>query len=184
MNYLFDLDNTLIEEDEYLFEAYAAIAKVYKFDVNEMIEVYLNEGREWLFDKMIGRHGGEKKEYLRILRTVRLPEKLQIYPDMLQLMKSIINGRNRIFVVTNGNLTQQVNKVRQTDWQGLKITFIYASIIFPKPDKRLFDYMKKKYDLRESDTVMIGDSETDRQFSINSNIKFYACIKNGSPVLE
>jgi phosphoglycolate phosphatase-like HAD superfamily hydrolase len=40
MNYLFDLDNTLIEEDEYLFDAYAAIAKVYKFDVNEMIEVY------------------------------------------------------------------------------------------------------------------------------------------------
>jgi HAD superfamily hydrolase (TIGR01549 family) len=185
MTYLFDLDNTLIDENEYLFEAYAAIAAKYKFDVNEMIELYLNEGREWLFDKMIGRYGGDKKEYLRILRTVHLEYQLQIYPAMFELLEKINVKGNRIFIVTNGNLAQQINKIRQTDWNGIRksITFIYANIIYPKPDVRLWYYLKNKYDLREKETVMIGDSEVDKQFSINSNIQFYALNQNGQAIL-
>jgi len=176
MTYLIDLDNTLIDENEYLFEAYAEIAKTYKFDVNEMIEMYLNEGRQWLFDKMIGRHGGKIKDYLRILRSVKLEYELEINPEMIDLLRGITR-KGRVFVVTNGNVIQQINKVRQTNWLGLKdkLIFIYANKVYPKPDKRLFLYLKDKYNLRESECIMIGDSETDRQFAINSNIKFQLC---------
>lgn len=177
MTYLIDLDNTLIDENEYLFQAYEEIARKNNFDVNIMIEIFMNEGRDYLFDKMIARFGGKLKDYLYTLRTVKLLDKLEVYPVMVNLLNKIIKKKERIFVVTNGNQIQQINKVRQTDWNGLDkhITFIYADMIYPKPDRRLFNWLRDKYIIR--DAIMVGDSKIDHKFAINSSIQFIQ-IKN------
>ena len=175
--YLFDLDNTIIDEREYLFAVYSKIAKNVLIDNNEFINLFLNEGRERIFDKIIKRHKFPEiylQDFLYILRNIKLQQKLLIFPSIFDLLKNLTIINKKIIIVTNGNVTQQQNKIDQIDWQGIEhnIHFVLANLISPKPDVRLFNYLKKTFYLFEKETIMVGDSEIDEEFARNSNISF------------
>lgn len=176
MNYLFDLDNTLINEETYLLVTYRRIAELNNLNVKDLFDLYHKEGKDYIFQKMktcfcIEQNIDQLKE---IQRTIQLKGKMTIPNRILDYLTDKISFQNKIFVVTNGNILQQMNKVRQTEWHGLDqfITFVYANMIYPKPDARLYLYLKKKYNLLNAQTIMIGDSEIDKQFAKNSKIKF------------
>jgi HAD superfamily hydrolase (TIGR01549 family) len=76
-------------------------------------------------------------------------------------------------VITNGNPQQQKNKIKQINWQGLdsKIRFILANEFIPKPNPGSF----KETNIKQtelSQTVYIGDSNTDEEFAANIGIAF------------
>jgi phosphoglycolate phosphatase-like HAD superfamily hydrolase len=176
--YFFDLDNTLIDETEYLFAAYIKIAEEVSLPKNELINLFLNEGRVRLFNKIIERNrlpDACLQNFLYSLRNVKLPHKLVIFPNILELLKKLTILNKNIFIVTNGNVVQQKNKIDQIDWQGIdnNFHFVFANLITPKPSVDLFNYLKKEYCLIEQETIMIGDSETDGEFARNSNISFH-----------
>ncbi len=175
--YLFDLDNTLIDETQYLFAVYSKIAKDVSLDKNEFINLFLNEGRDKLFNKIIKRNKLPDtclQDFLYTLRNIKLPHKLVIFPSIFDLLKKLTILNKNILVVTNGNVNQQKNKIDQIDWQGIEndIQFVLANLIAPKPSMKLFNYLKKEYCLIEQETIMIGDSITDEEFARNSNISF------------
>jgi phosphoglycolate phosphatase-like HAD superfamily hydrolase len=175
--YLFDLDNTIIDETQYLFAAYDKIANDFSLSKEEFIHIFLNEGRENLFNKIISRNNLPEEclsDFLNILRTIILSKQINIYPKILKLLNDLLSLNKSIIVVTNGNAIQQKNKIQQTDWQGLEteINFVLADLVFPKPSKSLFKYLKEEFQLEEKFTLMIGDSATDEEFAKNSNIAF------------
>lgn len=183
--YLFDLDNTIYDENHYLFEVYKRIAQRIEMqttiDSDSILEDikfhFLNSGRENLFNSIIVKYNLDNKsldEFLLILRTIQLDFKLEIFQAVEHFIIKLLEHKKKILVVTNGNQNQQKNKIAQINWKGLDnhIQFVLAEEIERKPSKELFKYIKKKYKLEESESLMIGDSETDSKFAENSNIEF------------
>jgi putative hydrolase of the HAD superfamily len=183
--YLFDLDNTIYNENQYLFEVYKKIALTiekgtsldHKSILDDMKFHFLNFGRENIFNSIIVKYNlksNSMDEFLKILRTLRLGFKLEIFPEIEQLIFQLLEYKKRILVVTNGNLNQQKNKIDQINWKELEnhLQFVLADEIERKPSPELFKYIKEKYKLEESESLMIGDSDIDKKFADNSNIEF------------
>ena len=182
---VFDLDNTLIPETDYLFRAYEEISYFIEknFFIDRMkIDSYLkNEfiknGRSKLFDNMLRNfniHDVEMTSILDILRTVKLREKIQLIDSMKLILESLIKNKIPYVVFTNGNVDQQKNKVENIRWKGLRPDVIYANEIKPKPDTISFStyLLKNKIKICEHEILMIGDSEFDQLFAENFGCDF------------
>ncbi len=103
-----------------------------------MMKIHREEGREKLFDKFLSRSGIGMdicRNALIILRGFNPEKQIELSPKTEAILRSTIEKNKQIFVLTNGNLYQQKNKIRNLLWKGLdkKITFIMANEIEPKP---------------------------------------------------
>lgn len=183
--FLFDLDDTLYPEVEYLKGAYDNIAKflskkkklkhelLYQF----LIHRFNEEGRDLLFDSLFEKFNIEfnyMTEILQIMRTYTPENKISLYPKTHNKLSYILNQAKKVFVITNGNVVQQKNKVKNIDWNSLeqKIIFIYANEYKKKPSVQSFNSIKMKYNIQESLTIMIGDSFFDKKYAENCGIDF------------
>lgn len=184
-SYLFDLDNTIYDENVYLFEAYNRIAQeicdlTFKNPekvAEEFKYIFIKEGRKNIFNKIIKKYKLSENlipKFLSILRTCQLSRKIEIFPYIKLLLDQLNADSKRIFIVTNGNPDQQQNKINQIDWCGLdkKIIFILANTIEKKPSIKLYNVLKETYDLQKHSTIFIGDSEVDKEFAHNAQIRF------------
>lgn len=175
---VFDLDNTLISEKEYLFKGYEDISYFIekKCFIDRMkIENYLkNEfiknGRSKLFDNMFSDfniNDVEMTSILNILRTVKPRKKISLIENMKLILEILINNGIPYVIFTNGNVDQQKNKVANIQWEGLQTEVIYANEINPKPDAISFStyLVKNKIKINKHEILMIGDSNADQLFA-------------------
>ena len=183
--FLLDLDDTLYDEKLYLYPAYRVIAKdlaaVNHIDAGKvekfLIRTFEQEGRDKLFNKLCKTFQVSETLIPCMLETLRTntPEKkLPLKPGVISLLQRLAAEEKKIFLITNGNLQQQKNKVMQIDWRGFlqHITVIYTALHQPKPSRAAFDFLVRQYGVHPERAVMIGDSETDSEFAINSGISF------------
>lgn len=183
--FLIDLDDTLYDEKLYLFEAYSQISlflsqsQNIQFElINEYLrETFLNEGRTNLFDKLI--HTFKMghtlmDELLDVMRTINLKNKIQLFPEAYVLLAQLNERNKKTIIVTNGNITQQENKLKNIDWRGLRNSFdvIYAKDFGSKPNCSVFEFACTKFNLTNQKILMIGDSEIDSEFAKNCSIDF------------
>ena len=79
------------------------------------------------------------------------------------MLQEIVVDRKKIFIVTNGNPAQQLNKIKQTEWHGLEnyLTCYFADEIKPKPATDVIELLLSEHNLERRDLIMIGHSETD-----------------------
>jgi len=99
--FIFDLDNTIYNEEEYLFQGYAAIARflasasgVINEEVffQELKNIFLKEGRPGLFNKVIKKFHLDHSlvsDCIRILHTVEITDKLKINPKIRLLLAEL-----------------------------------------------------------------------------------------------
>lgn len=179
---LFDLDNTLYAEKDYLYAAYRTIGEkltqLHPELNSEAISTFLihtfeTAGREQLFNKLIVHFNIQQIEIDQLLlwmREVELPEKLLLFPTSQALLIQALS-QCKVFVITNGNVLQQQNKVNQIDWGGLRkhIEVIYANATKPKPAPESFQSLQIPSHLK---CLYIGDTETDQLFARNCGIDF------------
>jgi len=182
--YIFDLDNTIIDENSYLFYAYKEVANFLSVRTNfsqsileEDLMKYYNEfGRYKLFNRILEKYKLPAvllNEMLTILRKVKLNEKLQIYPEIYNLLGNLMNLEKVIYILTNGNKIQQKNKISQIEWKELKISnIVFADDIVPKPSPLSVFYILKQSKIPENRAILIGDSEADKKCALNSGIYF------------
>ena len=112
---------------------------------------------------------------VNILRTVQITEKISLFPYVYDLIPQLIAEKKQIFVLTNGHVSQQKNKINSLNWNHLatSITFVFANEFAPKPSSKVFtDFLKPHFQLKNKTMLFIGDSETDAQFSQNIGIDF------------
>ena len=65
-----------------------------------------------------------------LFSNAKLPLKLLLYKECLELLQEIIVNRKQVFVLTAGLPEVQLNKMKQTEWHGLdKFLKIYFSTI-------------------------------------------------------
>lgn len=182
---VFDLDNTLILERDYLFGAYEEISNqiesaclVDKLKINNYLkDEFINNGRTKLFDKMINRFNISKieiKAILNILRSYTPLKKISLIENMKLILQVLKDEKIPYVIFTNGNVDQQKNKVANIKWDGLLTDVIYANEINPKPNPISFSnyLIKNKIKINKSKILMIGDSVVDELFAENFGCDF------------
>jgi putative hydrolase of the HAD superfamily len=186
-NFVFDLDNTLYDERRYLDCAYRTIAehiaKSTYHSASILVEYLKNtfeeQGRHQLFDKFLAQFNLPKEQWLskllEILRTVEIKESLPLFPKMSALLESLEVAGKRVFVLTNGNVVQQRNKINSLNWPiVIPANHIYMADDYErKPSPRCLFVILDSHSLTAGDTVFIGDSMEDQQCACAAGTDFY-----------
>lgn len=184
--FIFDLDNTIYDEEDYLFAAYRNISDKLSqeypaFSSRELhtilLDLYMKEGREKLFDKFLSNTGLGKNLLpicLSILRNFRPDRLIPIFDETRDILRALKSSGKIIFVLTNGNPEQQKNKIRSLEWEGLDegITFILADEIEPKPSPAGVLHILERSGISADKSLFIGDSITDQLCAERSGIQF------------
>lgn len=186
---IFDLDNTLYDENLYLFKGYLDIARYLSnkyshipfLECKMYLEVtFQREGRKFLFDKLFDKYKivDELEDCLKLMREVNFDSKIKLFKTSYLLLKDAINS-TKVCILTNGNPAQQKNKIRQIEWEGLldDINIVFANEYAPKPSAKVFeDYIKNFYNINPANVLMIGDSKVDEEFAIEVGSSFINII--------
>jgi FMN phosphatase YigB (HAD superfamily) len=183
--FIFELDNVLYPEKDYLFQVYYLFASLLEYTelidakmaTELMVSTYNNEGKNVVFDRLKEKFNlSERFRYSlsHLLNTVKLPLKLLVYENMLKMLQEVVVDRKKVFIVTNGNPEQQLNKIKQTEWHGLEnyLTCYFADESVPKPEPDVIHLLIKEHNLQRRDIVMIENSETDRLCALACGIDF------------
>lgn len=173
--FIFELDDVLYPQKDYWYQVYYLFAGFLEYTemldaqvlVKLMTQTYDQEGPDTVFDRLQQRFKVEEKyrfnfEHLKV--SAKLPLKLLLFDDMLTLLQEIVVDRKKIFIVTNGNPQQQLNKIKQTDWQGLEkyLVCYFADELAPKPEPDIIHLLLSDHHLQRRDLIMIGATETDQ----------------------
>jgi len=184
--FIFELDNVVYPEKDYLFQVYYLFASAIEYTdlldakttTDLMVNTYINEGKDVVFDRVKEKLGVDekyRKNFDNLLLTVKLPLKLLIYKKVLELMQEIVVDRKKLFIVTNGEPQQQLNKIRQIEWNGLEqyLVCYFTSESKPKPDTDAIELLLKDHNLNRRDLLMIGSSVTDELCAQNAGVDYY-----------
>lgn len=183
--FIFELDNVLYPEKDYLFQVYYLFAGLLEYTTlveakqitDLMVNTYINEGKEFVFDRLKEKLNIDEKHrsnLKHLLVTAKLPLKLLLYQNILNLLQDIVVDRKKIFIVTNGDPAKQLNKIKQTEWHGLEQYLIvyFTNESKPKPDTDAIDMLIKDHNLQRRDIVMIENAEIDRLCAEASGIDY------------
>jgi FMN phosphatase YigB (HAD superfamily) len=184
--FIFELDNVLYPERDYLLQVYYLFANFIEFTETvptskELIDflktAYENHGPKGLFDRaseMFGIDPKYRENFDKLHYTARLPLKLVLFKPMLDLLQEMVIDRKQIFVVTNGKPEVQLNKIKQTEWNGLEsyLTVYFADEIKPQPETDVFELILNKHQLLRKELVIIGNSDVDQEFAAASGVDF------------
>ena len=180
--YVFDLDNTLYCEKEYLFAAYRQITTtIAKGNVSHAEEYYRflcdtfeEEGRSQLFQKLQTRFNLQidMQELLDILRNTSC--ELHLFEPMRQQIRDLLRNGKQVAVLTNGNATQQRQKVHnlqlETFFPAMRIC--YAAEIDSKPSPTALLQLMQICGVKPCETLMIGDEYVDELTAKNAGVAF------------
>jgi FMN phosphatase YigB (HAD superfamily) len=184
--FIFELDNVLYPEKDYLLQVYYLFANFIEYTetvpfatelVNFMKLTYETHGAEGIFEKAQQAFGLDVKyneEFKRLHHTARLPLKLLLYRNVLDLLQEIVINRKQLFIVTNGDPDQQLNKIRQLEWNGLEkyLKVYFANELKPKPETYVLEHILSQHDLLRKDLIIFGASDTDREFAFAAGIDY------------
>ena len=183
--FIFELDNVIYPEKDYLFQVYYLFAASMEYvglidakaATDFMVNMYFTDGKDAVFGALQQKFNIEGKyraNFQQMMLNVKLPLKLLVYNSILELMQQIVVDRKRIFIVTNGHPEQQLNKIKQTEWNGLEsyLTCYFANEVKPKPETDVIDRLIQEQNLRRKDLLMIGDSEADQLCAQNSGLDY------------
>lgn len=172
--FIFELDNVLYPEKDYLLQVYYLFASFLEYTemldakamLKTMTEAYEQDGHDAVFDALQKEFNIDIKyaqNFQILLGNAKLPLKLLLYQQMLDLMQEIVVDRKKLFIVTNGNPQQQLNKIRQVEWHGLEQYLIcyFANEYALKPEPDVIHTLIQEHDLQRRDIVMIGSTKTD-----------------------
>jgi len=181
---IFDLDDTLYPEREYLFSAYESIAKLVaeRTGSNERVysdylkNTFINGGRGNLLDSFIDAFNLSNtvsiQELLHILRTIHC--ELFLYRKAKVLLDYIQKEGVMAVIFTNGNLTQQRNKISCLKIRESypAVAVYYAAEYEPKPSPVGLNAILQYYNVDSKKVLVIGDSATDHDAAKAAGIDY------------
>jgi FMN phosphatase YigB (HAD superfamily) len=183
--FIFELDNVLFPEKEYLYQVYYLFAGFLEYTelldakvlVNLMVQTHEQEGAAAVFNTLQERFKLDDKyrfNFNHLHTAAQVPLKIMLYPHMLALLQDIVVDRKQIFIVTNGNPLQQLNKIKHTDWQGLEkyLTCYFAEEVAPKPEPDIVHLLLDKHQLQRRQMLMVGHTDTDRLCAESCGINY------------
>jgi phosphoglycolate phosphatase-like HAD superfamily hydrolase len=183
--FIFELDNVLYPEKDYLYQVYYLFAGFLEYTelldakvlVNLMVKTFEEEGADAVFNRVQEKFKLDEKyrfNFEHLHKNAQLPLKLLLYPAMLQLLQDIVVDRKKLFIVTNGNPEQQLNKLKQVEWHGLEkyLVCYFADEIAPKPEPDMVLKLINDHSLQRREILITGNTEADVLCAQASGIDF------------
>ena len=170
---IFDLDDTLISEDEYIRSGYKAVARflmdMYGWDermtARQLYDLYL-EDPKMVFNRLLEAHDIRYKEneILELVEVYRehTPE-VHFFPDVRPTMSALKNRGIKLGLLSDGYAVTQRKKLTVLNVNGKKM---FDKILITdelgrdywKPDPRPFIMMKEAFLADWGDMVYVGDN--------------------------
>ena len=171
---IFDLDDTLYSEKQYVRSGYEKIAKYLgRDDAAEKLWLYFEAGKPAI-DEYLAEIGekDKKSECLRIYRE-QMPE-IELYEGVKELIKNLKEKGIKVGIITDGRPEGQRNKLQALGLNSFVDDFIITDelggIQFRKPCDIAFRIMQTRWKLPYAQIVYVGD---------NPNKDFQACRQLG-----
>ncbi|MEO5912314.1 MAG: HAD family hydrolase [Pelobium sp.] len=188
--FIFELDNVLIPQKDYDLQVYYLFANFVEYletfppaqdalaFAKKRYEVH---GNAQMFKELAQTFGIDEKydENLTLLFTnAKLPLKLLLYKEVLAFLQELVVNRKQIFILTSENPVQQLNKIKQTEWNGLdRYLKVYFSQEFGiDATKEALNYLMKENQLKKEEVLMIGRKESNRVIAVESGIDYKEII--------
>lgn len=179
---LFDLDDTLYAEDHYLKAGYSAISNdaamssgLQAGDIFDWMESeFKKAGRRQIFQKLCQEFAistDNIEVWIQLLRTVEIPEGLRLKGWVGPVLERC---RGKTAILTNGNSTQQENKVRLLGIRKMfpEVPVYFAELWQPKPSVAVLSAIQADFSFTPKDALMIGDSRVDEAFARSAQMVF------------
>ncbi|MBD9050423.1 HAD family hydrolase [Ruminococcus sp.] len=161
---VFDLDDTLYSEKNYVRSGYRKIAQNYP-DIENAEEKLWNSflKGEKAIDKVFDEARLDEKEKKNALNIYRehMPV-IELYTGVSEMLIRIKNKGKKIGIITDGRPDGQKNKIKalKLDVDQVIITDELGGIQYRKPNKKAFELMQNRWKIAFNKMVYIGDNVT------------------------
>lgn len=159
---IFDMDDTLYSEKDYVRSGYAQIEKyLNQPEATEKLWCYF-EQKQPAIDMYLTEIGRPdlKNECLKIYRN-QMPE-IQLYDGVSQMLARLKAQGKKLGIITDGRVEGQKNKIAALGLKKLVddiiITDALGGIEFRKPNEAAFRLMQEKWQLPFKKMIYIGDN--------------------------
>lgn len=169
---IFDLDDTLIAEKEYIKSGYREVARYLSEKYNVVQEVIykelweiLKKGTKNVFNQWFEYHRitysmENIKNLIRIYRE-HIPTELDYYSDVKPILKYLRKKNKKIGIISDGYISTQENKIKvleaKKDFDKIILTENLGRE-FWKPHPRSFEIIRKYFDVEYEEMMYIGDN--------------------------
>ena len=175
---IFDLDDTLFSEEEFLRSVYSRIAGLYGISIEDAVYDYLlstsrKYGRDDIFGGMLRQFPNKMIDLdicLAIMRDPIVGRSFDLYPWVREYAEKSFDCS--IFIITNGTPQQQKNKIEYLclDRFFASTHVIYANEHRKKPHPAAYHWLSESVEM--TDPIYVGDSHNDKVFADNCGIEF------------
>ena len=156
---IFDLDDTLYSEKEYVRSGYKAVSDYLGGGYEEKLWGYFIEGKLAIDEllKALGREG-EKDKVLSVYRSHK-PD-IHPYSGVVEMIEELKSKDIKVGIITDGRPEGQQNKLEALglDVDDVIITDELGGIQFRKPCDIAFRIMMSRWRLNPADIVYVGDN--------------------------
>ncbi len=186
---IFELDDVLFPEKDYLLQVYYLFAQFIEYTEQKNAQTiiafmqgeYESNGTAEIFEKTARQFGIDEKykyNFDLLHLNARLPLKLLLYKNMLEFMQELVVNRKQIFIVTAGNPEQQLNKIKQTEWNGLEqyLTVFFAEEL-NQSKAEIFQKILNNNNLSADRALVVGANKFDAQQSKLINLPYIVSLE-------
>lgn len=158
---IFDLDDTLYSEKEYVRSGYKAVSDYLGGGYEEKLWQFFEAGRPAIdvLLKELGREN-EKAEVLKVYRSHK-PD-IHLYPGVTEMITELKEKGIKVGIITDGRPEGQQNKLEALGLEvdDVIITDELGGTQFRKPCDIAFRIMMTRWRLNTADIVYVGDNPT------------------------
>jgi FMN phosphatase YigB (HAD superfamily) len=184
--FVFELDDVLLPVKDYDLQVYYLFANFLEylqpqFNASEIIEFIKHRynllGNTGLFKALVQtfKIDDNYHQNLTLLFTnAQLPLKLLLYKQALSLLQNIIINQKQVFILTSGTPQVQLNKIKQTEWNGME-TFLkvyFENEFKQKTPETALHYLINENNLSTNEVIVIGNSSKKQLIAHNLGIKY------------
>jgi len=186
---IFELDDVLFPAKDYLLQVYYLFAQFIEYTEQKnaqsildfMRSEYESSETDKLFEKTAQKFelsNTYQHNFDLLHQTARLPLKLLLYKNMLKFLQELVVDRKQIYIVTSGNPEQQLNKIKQTEWNGLeKYLTVYFADELNQSKAEIFQNILSSNNLSAGNALVVGANKYDEQQSDLVNLPYIESLE-------
>lgn len=174
---IFDMDGTLVDTDEVLYETWAELFRLYKPKDYVIDREFVRGFSGPPIEQSIARAFPEKdpkfilKEY-RTRTAKYYDDYLKFFPNEKEVLKKLYKEGYILTISTSKNRPMAEKCLKIFGVYDLFSEMITSSEDVPhKPDPASLNLLVEKFNVKKEEALMIGDTSFDALAAINANIK-------------
>lgn len=184
--FVFELDDVLFPKKDYLLQVYYLFANLLEYSrlsppASELTEFlkssYLDMGEKNLFERAAERFGIEehyKEAFSKLHVSAKLPLKLLLYKSVLALLLAMTGAGKKIIILTYGNPLVQLNKIKQTEWNGLEdaLKVYFYDEIKLKSNLEPLDYVLQENEILPEAALSLGTTIKTKEIAETAQVDY------------